>query len=250
MPESELRFLADNDRLREIPGVGEKTAVVIKEALDGKTPAYLQDLLQHVPEPGTDAGEALRATLKGDLHSHSDWSDGGHTIRDMAEKARDLGHEYLALTDHSPRLKIANGLSVERLREQLDDRGRAERGARAVPHPDRRRGRHPRRRRARPIRGDARAGRRRGRQRALEAAHGGGADDAAHGRRDREPARRRARSLHRPDAHRPRPARIGVRRRRRDRGVPHVRHRARDQLPARATRPAARDAEARPSRRA
>jgi putative hydrolase len=54
------------------------------------------------------------------LHSHSDWSDGGDTIRDMAVKARDLGHEYLALTDHSPRLTVANGLSVERLREQLD----------------------------------------------------------------------------------------------------------------------------------
>ena len=73
-----------------------------------------------MPEPGTDAGEALRAQLKGDLHSHSDWSDGGDTIAAMAGKARDLGHEYLALTDHSPRLKIANGLSADRLREQLE----------------------------------------------------------------------------------------------------------------------------------
>jgi len=51
---------------------------------------------------------------------HSDWSDGGDTIRAMAEKARALGHEYFALTDHSPRLKIAHGLPPERLREQLD----------------------------------------------------------------------------------------------------------------------------------
>ena len=65
-----------------------------------------------MPTPGTDAGEALRAQLKGDLHCHSDWSDGGDTIRDMAIKARDLGHEYFALTDHSPRLTVANGLSV------------------------------------------------------------------------------------------------------------------------------------------
>ena len=72
------------------------------------------------PNPGADAGEALRVQLKGDLHDHSDWSDGGHTIRAMAEKARDLGHEYFALTDHSPRLTIANGLSRERLLEQLD----------------------------------------------------------------------------------------------------------------------------------
>jgi histidinol phosphatase-like PHP family hydrolase len=118
--ESELQFLADNDRLTELPGVGDTTARVIKEALAGETPAYLTKLLASVPDPGTDAGEALRAKLKGDLHAHSDWSDGGDTIRVMAEKARDLGHEYLALTDHSPRLTIANGLSQERLREQLD----------------------------------------------------------------------------------------------------------------------------------
>ena len=59
-------------------------------------------------------------SCKGDLHSHSDWSDGGDTIAAMAGKARDLGHEYFALTDHSPRLKIANGLSADRLREQLE----------------------------------------------------------------------------------------------------------------------------------
>jgi putative hydrolase len=51
---------------------------------------------------------------------HSNWSDGGDTILEMATKARDLGHEYMALTDHSPRLKVANGLSPDRLREQLD----------------------------------------------------------------------------------------------------------------------------------
>jgi putative hydrolase len=119
--EAELRFLADAGRLQEIPGVGDKTAAVISEALAGETPAYLQKLLGQVKEPGTDAGEALRAQLKGDLHSHSDWSDGGDTIRAMAEKARDLGHEYWALTDHSPRLKVANGLTADRLRTQLDE---------------------------------------------------------------------------------------------------------------------------------
>ncbi len=119
MSEDELRFLAEAGRLREIPNVGDTTATVIAEALAGGTPAYLQKLLGEVAEPGTEAGEALRARLKGDLHSHSDWSDGGDTIRAMADKARALGHEYLALTDHSPRLTIANGLSGDRLREQL-----------------------------------------------------------------------------------------------------------------------------------
>jgi putative hydrolase len=116
----ELQRLADAGKLTDIQNVGEKTAVVITEALRGETPKYLQDLLANTPEPGSEAGDALRAQLRGDLHSHSDWSDGGDTIAAMAGKARDLGHEYLALTDHSPRLKIANGLSPDRLREQLE----------------------------------------------------------------------------------------------------------------------------------
>jgi len=120
VPESELVFLADQGRLKELPGVGDTTAAVISEALAGETPQYLQKVLEHAENPGTAAGEALRARLKGDLHVHSDWSDGGDTIRAMAEKARALGHEYFALTDHSPRLKIAHGLPPERLREQLD----------------------------------------------------------------------------------------------------------------------------------
>ena len=120
MPEDELRRLADAGRLRDIPGVGEKTAAVITEALAGGTPKYLEDLLQHATSPETEAGRQLRAALRGDLHMHSNWSDGGDDIIEMARKARELGHDYVALTDHSPRLKIANGLSPERLREQLD----------------------------------------------------------------------------------------------------------------------------------
>jgi putative hydrolase len=118
--DDELRELAASDRLTDIPGVGAKTAQVIVEALNGETPQYLSKLLNDVPQAGTDEGEALRGRLKGDLHGHSDWSDGGDTIEAMATKARDLGHDYFALTDHSPRLKIANGLTADRLREQLE----------------------------------------------------------------------------------------------------------------------------------
>jgi putative hydrolase len=120
VPDSELQFLADNDRLQDLPGIGDTTAAVIAEALAGETPKYLQKLLEHAETPGTEAGDALRAQLKGDLHVHSDWSDGGDTIQVMAERARALGHEYFALTDHSPRLTIAHGLTVDRLREQID----------------------------------------------------------------------------------------------------------------------------------
>jgi putative hydrolase len=57
--------------------------------------------------------------MRGDCHTHSDWSDGGSPPLEMALAARDLGHEWVALTDHSPRLTVANGLSADRLRVQL-----------------------------------------------------------------------------------------------------------------------------------
>jgi putative hydrolase len=69
--------------------------------------------------PRDEGARALRAALKGDLHVHSDWSDGGSPIDEMARAARDLGHEWMVLTDHSPRLTVARGLSPDRLREQL-----------------------------------------------------------------------------------------------------------------------------------
>jgi len=120
MDEDELRQRAAQGRLRELPGIGEKTERVIVQALAGEVPSYLARLEEHSPDPERGIGAALRAALKGDCHTHSDWSDGGSPIDVMAAAARDLGHEYVALTDHSPRLTVANGLSPERLRQQLD----------------------------------------------------------------------------------------------------------------------------------
>lgn len=54
--------------------------------------------------------------IKGDLHTHTKWSDGRATIEEMAESALRLGYEYIAISDHSPSQTIANGLSIERLR--------------------------------------------------------------------------------------------------------------------------------------
>src|SRR5205823_3275015 len=96
-----------------------KTGRVVTEALAGEVPGYLRHLEGEAP-PADPAAEALRAALKGDCHTHSDWSDGGSGIAEMAVAARELGHEYIVLTDHSPRLKVAKGLSVDRLRRQLD----------------------------------------------------------------------------------------------------------------------------------
>ena len=105
-------------RLTDLEGIGRTTAAVITEAAADRTPAYLADLEQRAA-PLAEGGERLRAALRGDCHLHSDWSDGGSPIAAMARTARDLGHEWAVLTDHSPRLRIARGLSAARLREQL-----------------------------------------------------------------------------------------------------------------------------------
>jgi putative hydrolase len=108
--------------LKDLKGVGPKTAAVVVEAHKGKVPEYLVKLEEthaELVEVADDVTE-FRAMLRGDLHLHSDWSDGGSPIREMAEAAIALGHEYMALTDHSPRLTVANGLSPERLEKQLD----------------------------------------------------------------------------------------------------------------------------------
>ena len=119
IPIEELRALADRGALTDLPGIGTSTARAITEALRGETPSYLANLKADVAPP-TDAAEQVRSALRGDLHLHSDWSDGGHTIEAMAEHAIELGHEYMALTDHSPQLTVAKGLSPERLEQQLD----------------------------------------------------------------------------------------------------------------------------------
>jgi putative hydrolase len=115
-----LSALAGAGRLTDIVGVGDTTARVVAEALAGRVPEYLRRLEAASPPAPAPEVAALRGLLKGDCHSHSDWSDGGSPIREMAEAARDLGHEYLALTDHSPRLTVAHGLDPERLRRQLE----------------------------------------------------------------------------------------------------------------------------------
>ncbi len=106
--------------LQKIPQVGKTSAQVIAEALAGKTPAYLEKLEASALAPISAGATRLLHQLQGDCHSHSDWSDGGSPIREMAEAARELGHAYWALTDHSPRLTVAHGLNPERLRAQLD----------------------------------------------------------------------------------------------------------------------------------
>ena len=106
-------------RVAELRGVGPVTAEVIAQASVGAVPDYLARL-EAEAGPAAVAAWELVAASAGDCHLHSDWSDGGSPLEDMAEAARALGHRWAALTDHSPRLTIARGLSAERLRRQLD----------------------------------------------------------------------------------------------------------------------------------
>lgn len=117
---ADLTRRAKEGRLRDLPGVGEKTAKVIQEAVAGELPGYLRKLEEDAPVVNEGPGAGIRAALKGDCHAHSDWSDGGSPVDEMARAARSLGHEYMVMTDHSPRLTVARGLTPERLRKQID----------------------------------------------------------------------------------------------------------------------------------
>jgi DNA polymerase (family 10) len=68
----------------------------------------------------------VEADLRGELHAHSDWSDGVVTIAEMAQAAAEAGLDYLVISDHSQSLGVARGLSVERLREQRREIGQAQ----------------------------------------------------------------------------------------------------------------------------
>jgi len=120
LPPGDLELRLGAATLTDLSGIGAVTALAITEAAAGETPVYLRRLEATAGRPVAEGGAELRARLRGDLHTHSDWSDGGSPIREMAEAAIALGHSYLALTDHSPRLTVANGLTPARLRSQLD----------------------------------------------------------------------------------------------------------------------------------
>ncbi|HEX2194200.1 MAG TPA: PHP domain-containing protein [Candidatus Limnocylindria bacterium] len=121
LPADELHDRVKRRALRELAGVGEVVERTIVESVRGEEPVYLRRLEATGGRMVAELGSELCSALRGDCHVHSDWSDGGATIREMADAARELGREYVVLTDHSPNLTVANGLSPERLERQLDE---------------------------------------------------------------------------------------------------------------------------------
>ncbi|MBK8732425.1 MAG: PHP domain-containing protein [Actinomycetales bacterium] len=119
MPSDELASRVESGTLEDLPGIGASTAAVVTEAAHGELPAYLSSLQEKHSGFLAPGGEDLYAVLRGDLHSHSDWSDGGSSIQEMVLAAVEFGQDWMALTDHSPRLKVARGLSAERLTQQI-----------------------------------------------------------------------------------------------------------------------------------
>ena len=142
-------------RCADMPGIGAKTAAAVMQSLAGEAPDYLRDLEAAAGPAGPDVRPRRWRCARRCAATATPTRTGPTAARrsaEMAEAARDLGHEYIVLTDHSPRLTVANGLTAERLRTAARSRSpllNEELGA--VPHPHRHRGAtSTRRRHARP----------------------------------------------------------------------------------------------------
>ncbi|MCM3896214.1 PHP domain-containing protein [Gordonia sputi] len=120
--DDEIRRRSAEGSLTALSGIGKTTAAVIDDAVSGTLPDYLGGLQAQadpLTDTGAESGDLLYEALRGDLHAHTTWSDGGASIDEMAAAASALGQQWLAITDHSPRLTVANGLSAERLDAQI-----------------------------------------------------------------------------------------------------------------------------------
>lgn len=115
LPAGELVERVGRGALTDLAGIGASTSAVVEQAVAGGLPERLADLQA---EPAQEPG-ALASAMRGDCHVHSSWSDGTATIDDMVRTAGAIGHEWVAITDHSPSLRVARGLTATRLEDQL-----------------------------------------------------------------------------------------------------------------------------------
>jgi len=123
----DLEALHKNNKLTLIEGVGEGIAKVLAGLVESGQSSYLERLRAETGQPARDDESAIELdAYQGDLHSHTDWSDGRATMVEMARGAKALGYRYLGVTDHSPRIKVVNGLDAERLLAQSRSREQVE----------------------------------------------------------------------------------------------------------------------------
>ena len=118
MDAAERRRRLESGSWADVAGLGPTSVSVIVAAAAGTVPDYLARVRREGAEPLAHAGHDLLSQLRGDCHTHTDESDGSAPLEEMAETARALGREYLVVTDHSPRLTVARGLTEERLLDQ------------------------------------------------------------------------------------------------------------------------------------
>ena len=112
----DLDSMQRSESLTSIEGVGEGIARVLTDLVQTGQSRYLNRLREQMQQPARDDESALDfRDYKGDLHSHTAWSDGRATMLEMAQGAQALGYSYLGVTDHSPRITVVHGLNAERL---------------------------------------------------------------------------------------------------------------------------------------
>ena len=123
----DLETLHKSNKLTSIEGVGEGIAKVLAGLVETGQSTYLERLRAETGQPARDDESSIDlSAYQGDLHSHTDWSDGRATMLDMARGAKALGYHYLGVTDHSPRIKVVNGLDAQRLLAQSREREQVE----------------------------------------------------------------------------------------------------------------------------
>ena len=122
-----LDALFKDKKLTSIEGVGEGIAKVLAGLIETGQSTYLERLRAETGQPARDDESSIDlSAYQGDLHSHTDWSDGRATMLEMARAAKTLGYKYLGVTDHSPRIKVVNGLDAARLLAQSREREQVE----------------------------------------------------------------------------------------------------------------------------
>jgi putative hydrolase len=115
----DLEALHRANALTTIEGVGQGIAKVLAGLIETGRSSYLDRLRAEMGQPEReDESQLDLSQYQGDVHSHTNWSDGKATMLEMAKGAQAMGYRYLGVTDHSPRIKVVNGLGAERLLAQ------------------------------------------------------------------------------------------------------------------------------------